>query len=180
MKTTRFSSVVDACGRPEIYLLFDRNDPAFVRALKAGRVMTVSSQGSSTAQGVVGFDEKTHGQILLFPKSLKKFEATRIVGIKFDLFADAPAPKKAARKSPEKVRPVRRRAAKAAPQSKPSEAEDDASEDRKIIAFAADKGADEEADPVEELKKLARRALQALERRRLTEASRCLVQLLKS
>ena len=81
MKTTRFSEVVAQCGRPEVYLLFDPNDAEFRAALKGHRVMTVVEERSATAYGAVGYDADRHGQLLLFPKSLKLFEGARIVGI---------------------------------------------------------------------------------------------------
>ena len=90
MKSVRFSKVVEKSGKPEVYLLMSETDPDFHKALEAGKIMSLSdeSHGSGTEYGTVGYDKKRHGQLLIFPKSLKSFSNARIVGIKYDLFAD--------------------------------------------------------------------------------------------
>lgn len=84
----RFSQVVVASGRPEIHLLLTepRKDRELQRALETKRVMTVHQEvvGTKADYGTVGY-EKTAGQILIFPKSLKRFSNRRVVGIDFDL-----------------------------------------------------------------------------------------------
>jgi hypothetical protein len=94
MKTVRFSKVVEKSGKPEVYLLLSKTDSVFNQALEANRIMTLSStgHGSSPEFGTVGFDKNHHGQLLVFPKSLKSFAQSRIVGIKYDLFSETTEP----------------------------------------------------------------------------------------
>src|SRR4051812_9191307 len=93
MKTVRFAEVVAASGRPEVHLLLlePEKDPALQRAIKAGKVMTIhqATVGHAADYGTIGF-EKVGGQILIFPKSVKRFEGRRVVGINFELTADPP------------------------------------------------------------------------------------------
>ena len=92
MKTVRFAAVVAASGKPEIHLLLMEpgKDSQLQRAIKANQVMTIhqSAVGTKADYGTIGF-EKTLGQFLIFPKSLKRFEDRRVVGINFDLTNDA-------------------------------------------------------------------------------------------
>ena len=74
MQTVRFTKVIEKSGRPEIYLLLDRSDAEFHRALKADRVMSlVGAQGSKTAHGEIGYEEKQRAQLVFFQKSIKAF-----------------------------------------------------------------------------------------------------------
>jgi hypothetical protein len=106
VKTVRFASVVDKAGHPEPYTLWTdpKEDPHFQAALKAIRVLTVHQEnvGAKADYGEVGF--KKGGSLLLFPKSLKRFEGARIIGIKYDLLEPEKAPprKEAARRPPKK------------------------------------------------------------------------------
>lgn len=88
-KTTRFTSVVEKAGKPKVHLalLEPKKDKALQRAIKARRVMMVHQETVGTAKdfGTIGFDAKVAGQTLIFPKSLEKFEGSRIVGVNFDL-----------------------------------------------------------------------------------------------
>lgn len=47
--------------------------------------MTIQPSATGTEFGVVGFKETKGASYLVFPKSLKRFENKRIVGIKWDL-----------------------------------------------------------------------------------------------
>ena len=87
VKTARFRVVVEKCGRPEIYLLWQKPkaDRHFQSLLKNHRVMTVRATESGTDFGEIGFHEKKGARYLAFPKSLKRFENKRIVGVKWDL-----------------------------------------------------------------------------------------------
>ena len=87
VKTARFSVLVEKCGRPEIYLLWQKPkaDRHFQSLLKNHRVMTVRATESGTDFGEVGFHEKKGARYLAFPKSLKRFEDQRIVGIDWAL-----------------------------------------------------------------------------------------------
>ena len=87
VKTVRFADVVDAVGEPEPYTLWQKpsSDRHFQSALKNHRVMTVQPSESGTSFGMVGFKQSKGATYLVFPKSLKRFENQRVVGIKWDL-----------------------------------------------------------------------------------------------
>jgi len=87
VKTTRFTIIVEKCGRPEIYTLWQKPkaDRHFQSLLKNNRVMTVRPMESGTDFGEVGFHLKNGARFLAFPKSLKRFEGDRIVGIDWAL-----------------------------------------------------------------------------------------------
>jgi len=88
MKTARFKSVVEACGKPGVHVtwLKPAKDPVLQAALKQNRVMTLHQPVRSGAHyGTVGFMKSKQAQLLLFPKSLRRFEALRIVGIDYAL-----------------------------------------------------------------------------------------------
>jgi hypothetical protein len=93
-KTVRFTNVVERSGEPQVHTLWvpPEKDPELQRAQKAHRVMTIErpASGGKTDVGFVGFDaspaaRNKNAQYLIFPKSLKRFEGARVVGIKFDL-----------------------------------------------------------------------------------------------
>lgn len=87
--TVRFSRIVAACGQPHVHTLWAKpeQDPELQRACTAHRVMTVHAKRHQTAVGVAGFARpvQTGDQYLVFPKSLRRFEGKRVVGVKFDL-----------------------------------------------------------------------------------------------
>jgi hypothetical protein len=95
MSTIRFSKILEACGKPDIYLLLidPAKDKTLQAAIQSDRVMTLYQQSSGTDHGVVGFEQGRSRQFLVFPKPLKPFQGQRIVGIKYELLEDAPAPK---------------------------------------------------------------------------------------
>jgi hypothetical protein len=105
VKTVRFSQVVETAGKPEVYLLFAEDDPEFEKALKQDRIITLVERGSSPPFGLVGREAGQHGQLLLFPRPLKKFAGARIVGIKFDLFSEPSPTKKKAPERPQRAGP---------------------------------------------------------------------------
>jgi hypothetical protein len=86
-KTKRFADVVEAAGQPAVYTLWQK--PAQNRHLqseiKNNRVMTILKTEAGSEFGMVGFKEKRGASYLIFPKSLKRFENRRIVGINWDL-----------------------------------------------------------------------------------------------
>ena len=96
MSTVRFSKVLEACGKPDIHLLLidPTKDKTLQAAIKSDRVMTLYQHSSGTDHGVVGFEQGRSRQFLVFPKPLKPFLGQRIVGIKYELLEDSPAPKK--------------------------------------------------------------------------------------
>ena len=87
VKTARFAQVVEKCGRPEVYTLWQK--PAADRHLqsqiKNNRVMTIQKSASGTDFGIAGFKERKGATYLLFPKSLKRFTDKRIIGIDWAL-----------------------------------------------------------------------------------------------
>ena len=87
VKTARFTVVVEKCGRPEVYTLWQKPkaDRHFQSLLKNYRVMTVRPAESGTDFGEVGFHLKNGARFLAFPRSLKRFEGDRIVGIDWAL-----------------------------------------------------------------------------------------------
>jgi hypothetical protein len=87
VKISRFRVVIEKCGQPEVYTLWQKpkTDRRFQSILKNNRVMTIRSSESGTDFGVVGFSKGKAARYLAFPKSLKRFEGERIVGIDWAL-----------------------------------------------------------------------------------------------
>ena len=87
VKTARFSRVIEKCGKPQVYTLWQK--PAADRHLQAqikkSRVATILKSESGTDFGMVGFKQRKGGTYLVFPKSLKGFADKRIVGIDWSL-----------------------------------------------------------------------------------------------
>jgi hypothetical protein len=88
VKTTRFSQVVEKCGEPNVYTLWQKPaaDRHFQAQIRNNRVMTIQKSESGTDFGVVGFKERKGAIYLVFPKSLKRFANERIVGINPERF----------------------------------------------------------------------------------------------
>jgi hypothetical protein len=90
VKTARFSQVVEKCGEPEVYTLWQK--PAADRHLqsqiKNNRVMTIQKSESGTDFGIADFKERKGATYLVFPKSLKRFAGKRIVGIDWSLLRE--------------------------------------------------------------------------------------------
>jgi hypothetical protein len=82
-KTARFSQVIENCGKPQVYTLWQK--PSADRHLKAqikkNRVMTILKSESGTDFGIVGLKESKEARYLIFPKSLTRFAGKRIIGI---------------------------------------------------------------------------------------------------
>ena len=87
VKTSRFRIVVEKCGHPEVYTLWQKpkTDRHFQSLLKNNRLMTVKPGERGTDFGLVGFSEGKGARFLAFPKSLKRFDGERIVGIDWAL-----------------------------------------------------------------------------------------------
>jgi len=87
VKTARFREVIEKCGKPEVYTLWQKpkTDRRFQSLIKNNRVMTVKPSDAGTDFGVVGFRQEKAARYLAFPKSLKRFEGQRIVGIDWAL-----------------------------------------------------------------------------------------------
>jgi hypothetical protein len=99
MKTVRFSQLVKSAGRPVSHTLWSspEDDREFQQAVKKARVLTVhqGNVGQKADFGTVGFHADPLSQFLIFPRSLKKFEGLRVVGIKYDAFETPAAPRAA-------------------------------------------------------------------------------------
>jgi len=87
VKTVRFAQVVEKCDQPQVYTLWQKpaQDRHFRSQIKNNRVMTIQESGAGAEFGIVGFKERKGASYLVFPKSLKRFENKRIVGINWDL-----------------------------------------------------------------------------------------------
>ena len=88
-KTARFSQVIEKCGKPEVYTLWQKPsaDRHLQAQLKNNRVMTILKTESGTDFGIAGFKEKKGATYLVFPKSLKQFADKRVVGIDWTLIS---------------------------------------------------------------------------------------------
>ena len=86
VKTVRLAEAVEKAGKPEPYTLWQKPaaDRHFQSALKNHRIMTIQQSDSGTEFGLVGFKQSKTASYLIFPKSLKRFENKRVVGIKWD------------------------------------------------------------------------------------------------
>ena len=86
-KTVRFSQVVEKCGKPKPYTLWQKPsaDRHLQAQLKNNRIMTVLKSESGTDFGIASFKEKKGASYLVFPKSLKRFADRRVVGIDWTL-----------------------------------------------------------------------------------------------
>ena len=87
IKTTRFSRIVEKCGKPQVYTLWQKPsaDRHLQAQIKKSRVMTILKSESGTDSGIVGFKESREARYLVFPKSLKRFAEKRIIGIDWTL-----------------------------------------------------------------------------------------------
>jgi hypothetical protein len=87
VKTERFSEIVEKAGWPESYTLWQKPsaDRHLQSAIKNNRIMTIQRTESGTEFGIVGFKQAKDVRYLVFPKSLKRFENRRVVGINWDL-----------------------------------------------------------------------------------------------
>ena len=85
VKTARFAQVVEDCGKPQVYTLWQKPsaDRHFQSQLKNNRVMTILKSPSGTDFGIVGLKKSKEARYLIFPKSLKRSADKRIVGIEW-------------------------------------------------------------------------------------------------
>jgi hypothetical protein len=86
-KTARFSQVIEDCGKPQVYTLWQKpsGDRYLQAQIKKNRVMTILKSESGTDFGIGGFKESREARYLIFPKSLKRFAEKRIIGIDWSL-----------------------------------------------------------------------------------------------
>ena len=87
VKTVRFAKVVEKAGRPETHTLWQKpaGDRHLQSQIKNNRVMTIQRTDSGTEFGIAGFKQTKGASYLVFPKSLKRFENKRVVGIDWNL-----------------------------------------------------------------------------------------------
>ena len=87
VKTARFAQVVEKCGKPQVYTLWQKpsTDRHLQAQIKNNRLMTIQKSESGIDFGIVGFKERKDARYLVFPKSLKRFTGMRIVGIDWAL-----------------------------------------------------------------------------------------------
>ena len=90
IKTARFSQVVENCGKPQVYTLWQKpsGDRHIQAQIKNNRVMTILKSESGTDFGTICFKESKEASYLIFPKSLKRFAEKRIVGIDWALVSE--------------------------------------------------------------------------------------------
>jgi len=97
MGTIPFSKIVVTAGKPKRPPIVGRTSEGLssAKAIAADRVMTVHQHSAETKTdfGVVEFEKGVSGQILIFPKSLKRFADKRVVGVKYDLLEWPAVPK---------------------------------------------------------------------------------------
>jgi hypothetical protein len=87
IKTARFSQVIEKCGKPQVYTLWQNSsaDRHLQAQIKNSRVMTILKSESGTDFGIIGFKESKEARYLIFPKSLKRFAEKRVIGIDWAL-----------------------------------------------------------------------------------------------
>jgi hypothetical protein len=87
IKTARFSAVIENCGKPHVYTLWQKPsaDRHLQAQIKKNYVMTILKSESGTDLGIIGFKESREARYLIFPKSLKRFAEKRIIGIDWAL-----------------------------------------------------------------------------------------------
>ena len=90
VKTARFAQVVEKCGKPQVYTLWQKpsTDRHLQAQIKNNRLMTIQKSESGIDFGIVGFKERKDARYLVFPKSLKRFTDKRILGIDWALVRD--------------------------------------------------------------------------------------------
>ena len=86
-KTVRFALIVEACGPPLTYTLWQepKKDRRLQDQIRQAHIMTIQRSAGGAEFGCVGFIERRGAIYLVFPKSLKQFADQRIVGIKWEL-----------------------------------------------------------------------------------------------
>jgi hypothetical protein len=86
-KTARFSQIIESCGKPQVYTLWQKPsaDRHLQSQIKNNRVMTILKSQSGTDFGIVKLKETREARYLIFPRSLKRFAEKRIVGIDWAL-----------------------------------------------------------------------------------------------
>ena len=183
-ETVRFSRIVEEAGQPETYTLWmpPDQDKVFAKLLHQNRVMTVHQEttGTKADYGTVGYTEDRRGSLLVFPKSIKRFAGQRVIGIKYDELQTvaaretAPAAKDFA---PPRKTPSKPKEKKAAPRKEPAERKVPKPKEKaasspapnqipfpkpEIVKREKPAPATDPADELQRLKKIVRKAVDAL------------------
>jgi len=89
-KTARFSQLIENCGKPQVYTLWQKpsGDRHLQAQIKNNRLMTILKSESGTDFGIAGFKENREARYLIFPRSLKRFADKRIIGIDWALVSE--------------------------------------------------------------------------------------------
>jgi hypothetical protein len=89
-KTARFSQVIENCGKPQVYTLWQKpsGDRHLQAQIRNNRVMTLLKSESGTDFGIIGFKESRETRYLIFPRSLKRFADKRIIGVDWALVSE--------------------------------------------------------------------------------------------
>lgn len=184
MSTVRFTQVVKKSGKPEVYLLLSKDDKTFQDALRHDRILSLVGgvDGAKTEYGVVGYDAKRRGQLLLFPRSLKSFADSRVVGIKFDLFSEPTGhdlPVRDRSIKPAQRRPAKSHHEKDTPVAPEKPRTEDKHKSKKVIPFPRAKAAPPAKKKLnlEQMEDKARQALRALEKNNPVAAYKLLRQM---
>ncbi len=87
VKTARFSRVVEKCGKPQVYTLWQKpsSDRHFQAQIRKNRLMTILKSETGTDFGIIRLKESREARYLIFPKSLKRFAEKRIIGVDWAL-----------------------------------------------------------------------------------------------
>jgi hypothetical protein len=133
-KQVRFTQLVKAAGNPHpatLWVADPNKDPEFKKAIAENRILTIHhvNVGGKKESGEIGFQSGGASGYLIFPKALPMVEGTRVIGLKFDMLAEAPV------KNPVKIKP-----AKPKPKTEPV----------KVIKFPEPEKEKEEEDPIGE------------------------------
>ncbi|MDQ6764969.1 MAG: hypothetical protein M3Z22_02555 [Verrucomicrobiota bacterium] len=87
VQTVRFTLVVEKCGTPQVYTLWQKPgaDRHLQSLIKNHRVLTIQQSETGTEFGIADFCERKGARFLEFPKSLKRFAEKRVVGVNWEL-----------------------------------------------------------------------------------------------
>jgi hypothetical protein len=92
--TVRFGDLVRNSGRPIVHTIWTKQpgrNKTFVDAVKSNRVLTVVRDSTNKRKdyGAIGFRERPGAVYLVFPRPLRKNAEGRVVGINYQLLAEA-------------------------------------------------------------------------------------------
>lgn len=101
-KEIRFVELVKKSGTPETLTLWTKpqDNPFLMKAVRENRVLTVKHRPTDKHKdsGQIGFHQEPSSLYLVFTKPLPKSSDARVIGIKYDLLAEAAAKEPVAKK----------------------------------------------------------------------------------